>query len=72
MNHVIRCPLCSFGFDLFAAAWCDHVEGESSKVCPHCGRCLCQLPDYREPKLWKQAPLAFRKQGFRRLFVRYL
>jgi len=31
-----------------------------------------RLPEYHEPRLWKQAPAAFRRQGFRRLFVRYL
>jgi len=71
VRHEVRCPLCRFGFDLFAARWCEH-SGESSKVCPSCRSCVCLLPEYREPKLWKQAPLAFRKRGFRRLFVHYL
>jgi hypothetical protein len=71
MAHEVRCPLCASRFDLFAAAWCDHSD-EASKVCPHCGCCLCDLPEYREPGLWKQAPLAFQRRGFRRIFVRYL
>jgi uncharacterized Zn-finger protein len=72
MSHEVRCPFCSARFDLFEAAWCEHADEESSKVCPHCQSCLCRLPDYKEPHLWKQAPLAFRRRGFRRIFVRYL
>jgi predicted amidophosphoribosyltransferase len=72
MSHEVRCPFCSARFDLFEARWCEHAGQESSKVCPECGKCLCRLPDYKEPRLWKQAPLAFRKRGFRRIFVRYL
>jgi hypothetical protein len=72
MRHDVRCPICTVRFDLFEASWCNHAGDESSKVCPHCRNCACSLPEYREPRLWKQAPSAFRKRGFRRLFVGYL
>lgn len=72
MRHVVRCPLCLVLFDLFEAAWCDHSALEPSKLCPACRRCLCEHPEYSQPELWKEAPLAFRRNGFRRLFVRYL
>ncbi len=70
MNHHVRCPTCTEGFDLFAEPWCGHAN--RSKRCPHCGQCACTDPDYLEPRLWKDAPPAFRKRGFQRLFVRYL
>lgn len=70
MSHEVRCPACSYRLDLFAAAWCEHDQ--PSKRCAHCGRCVCDDPEYREPRLWKEAPLAFRKRGLHRLFMRYL
>ena len=70
MRHDVRCPTCAREFDLFESTWCGHRT--PSKRCPHCGECVCGDPDYHEPKLWKEAPLAFRKRGFQRLFVRYL
>jgi len=70
MRHTVRCPTCSAEFDLFESAWCSHRN--PSKRCPGCGECVCADPGYGEPRLWKEAPLAFRKRGFQRLFVRYL
>ena len=72
VSHCVPCPLCQEEFDLFAATWCEHLEGEPSKRCPHCRQCLCDHPAYREPNFWKDAPLAFRQQGFQRLFLFYL
>jgi predicted amidophosphoribosyltransferase len=69
--HVVVCPYCAREFELFGAAWC-RDEGEPSKVCAHCGRCLCRHPPYQEPHFWKDAPLAFQRQGFQRLFLFYL
>ena len=72
--HPVRCTYCSTAFDLFAAAWCEHVEGghEPSKRCPSCGLCLCAHPAYDEPLFWKEAPVAFQARGFRQLFLFYL
>lgn len=70
-THVVVCPYCSGRFDVFGAAWCLHVD-EPSKVCPQCSRCLCEHPAYQEPHFWKDAPVAFQKQGFQRLFLYYL
>jgi hypothetical protein len=72
VSHRVPCPLCRHEFDLFAAPWCSHLQAEPSKVCPHCRRCLCEHPAYLEPNFWKDAPLAFRQQGFQRLFLFYL
>jgi predicted amidophosphoribosyltransferase len=69
--HLVQCPYCAKTFDLFAAAWCGHTT-EPSKLCCHCGQCLCQHPTYRERHYWKEAPLGFRRQGFRRLFLLYI
>ena len=70
-THLITCPYCAKRFDLFTACWCEHTE-DTSKTCPHCRRCLCQHPAYQEPHFWKEAPLAFKRQGFERLFLFYL
>ena len=70
-QHVVACRSCHCEFDLFAADWCEHGS-EPSKVCPACRTCFCGLPSYREPALWKAAPLIFRQQGFERIFVEYL
>lgn len=70
--HPVPCPYCACAFDLFAAAWCEHWEIHASKVCPHCARCACAHPAYLEPHFWKDAPGAFVKQGFSRLFLFYL
>jgi len=70
--HIVRCPYCAAEFDLFAARWCAHQGGDASKVCPHCTRCLCEHPAYEEPHFWKEAPEAFRRRGFQRLFLFYL
>ncbi len=70
--HPICCPYCDGGFDLFAASWCAHRKAQASKICPQCARCLCEHPAYTEPHFWKDAPMAFQKQGFRRLFLFYL
>jgi hypothetical protein len=71
LKHVIECRTCRRDFDLFAAMWCRHAS-RPSKVCPECGSCFCGLPAYAHPSMWKQAPPAFRKQGFDRIFVEYL
>ncbi len=71
-SHCVPCPLCQQEFDLFAATWCAHPQGEPSKICPSCRECLCEHPAYLEPNFWKDAPLAFRQQGFQRLFLFYL
>lgn len=70
-HHPVVCAYCATTFDLFAASWCLDAE-EPSKLCPHCQRCMCQHPAYREPHFWKQAPLGFQRQGFERLFLYYL
>ncbi|MGH7896372.1 MAG: hypothetical protein ACREQQ_00345 [Candidatus Binatia bacterium] len=66
----MSCPLCRSGFDLFRSRWCHHENG--SKVCPHCGRCPCALPEYDDPACWGEPPLAFRQNGFKRLFLFYI
>ena len=81
-RHEVCCPYCAGRFDLFAAPWCAHQNAEASnaetshteasKVCPRCGHCLCEHPAYTEPHFWKEAPVAFQQQGFRRLFLFYL
>ena len=70
LHPVVR-TYCANAFDLFAASWCLDAE-EPSKVCPHCHRCMCQHPAYRESHFWQQAPLGFQRQGFQRLFLYYL
>ena len=70
--HLVCCPYCRTRFDLFAAAWCEHQGVELSKLCPSCRRCVCEHPAYAEPLFWKDAPTAFQKRGFRRLFMFYL
>jgi hypothetical protein len=71
-THVVHCPHCQTEFELFAAMWCEHVEREPSKRCPACRRCLCDHPAYIEPHFWKDAPMAFRAEGFRQLFLLYV
>ena len=70
--HVVCCPYCGRRFDVLAAAWCGHQEGELSKICPSCWRCVCEHPAYAEPHFWKEAPAGFQRRGFRRLFLFYL
>lgn len=70
--RLVVCPYCEETFDLFAASWCVHAEESPSKICPHCERCLCRHPAYRNPQFWKDAPLGFRRNGFRRLFLLYV
>jgi hypothetical protein len=72
LSHEVRCPHCRELFDLFSAVWCGASDNEPSKMCPHCDRCACELPAYGEPHFWKDAPTAFQKRGFRRLFLYYL
>ena len=72
VSHFVPCPYCGGHFDQFAAAWCEHPVAEASKICPSCAHCLCQHPAYTEPHFWKDAPLAFQRQGFQRLFLFYL
>jgi hypothetical protein len=71
-THAIRCPRCGTEFDLFAAAWCEHIGIEPSKICPWCRLCVCDHPAYDEPHFWKEAPAGFQKRGFRNLFLLYL
>lgn len=71
-SHLVRCPLCGEAFELLAAAWCGHSQGHPSKLCPHCGECLCRLPDYQRPSLWSDPPAALRSSGFDKLFAYYL
>lgn len=72
VSHEVLCPRCGEQFDLFSAVWCGATVNEPSKVCPQCGQCACDLPAYSEPHFWKDAPMAFQKRGFRRLFLYYL
>lgn len=72
-THPVCCPYCRRTFDLFAAQWCTHLAGgQPSKRCPQCDRCLCEHPAYEEPHFWTEAPPAFRRRGFDRLFAFYL
>ena len=71
-TYVVACPHCGRQFDLFAAVWCEHVDRNPSKLCSHCQRCMCEHPAYDEPHFWKDAPTAFRTEGFDRLFLFYL
>lgn len=71
-SHSVCCPMCGEGFDLLAAAWCGCDRGHPSKICPHCGKCLCSHPDYPRAALWRDAPAAMRTVGFDKLFVYYL
>ena len=59
-----------FIFDLVYRPWCGHAN--PSKVCPACEGCACSLPGYENPLFWKEAPLALRRGGFKRLFLLYL
>lgn len=70
--HRVCCPYCQTPFNLFTAAWCGHQDGQPSKRCPSCQRCLCRHPAYMEPHFWKEAPPAFQRRGFDRLFLFYL
>lgn len=70
--HLLPCPMCHQTFDLFAATWCAHFDRDPSKVCPHCQSCSCEHPAYGEPGFWREAPEAFRDNGFERLFLLYL
>jgi hypothetical protein len=72
-THVIRCVFCHHSFDLFAAGWCEHGDDpHPSKRCPSCDLCLCLHPSYRDGFFWKEAPPAFRHNGFRKLFLLYI
>ena len=70
-THAVRCPSCLREFELLSAPWCAHTE-EPSKICPYCERCACGHVDYRDARLWVEAPVRFQQRGFRRLFARYL
>jgi len=70
-GHAIGCIYCRSVFDLFLAPWCEHSLPHPSKVCPKCERCLCAHPMYGQLDLWKEAPAAFRRHGFLKLFVLY-
>lgn len=70
-THRVQCLSCLREFELLSAAWCAHTE-EPSKICPYCERCVCDHADYRDPRLWVEAPVRFRQRGFRRLFAHYL
>jgi hypothetical protein len=72
-EHLIRCVYCHGAFDLFAARWCAHDGGpHPSKICLACERCLCLHPSYKDDFFWKDAPPAFRRNGFRKLFLIYI
>lgn len=72
VRHSMPCPMCHRQFDLFAAPWCGHPNGEPSKLCPHCDACSCLHPAYGDPNFWRDAPPSFRANGFERLFLLYL
>jgi predicted amidophosphoribosyltransferase len=71
-SHPVRCPLCGEEFELLSAPWCGCSRGHPSKICPHCGDCLCSQPDYQQPALWSDPPAALRSSGFDKLFLYYL
>ena len=70
--HPVHCPICHEPFDLFASAWCGHATPEATKLCPSCGKCVCEEPGYSNPTFWTDAPGAFQKIGFSRLFLLYI
>jgi hypothetical protein len=75
VQHVVRCAYCGGSFDLLSAGWCEHQGGHAahaSKVCPWCQMCACLHPLYDDPNSWAEAPLAFQKHGFRKLFLLYI
>ena len=71
-EHLVACRFCGRRFELFAAPWCRHGQERSAKECPFCRQCSCGDPRFSDPRLWVTAPLAFRRHGFRRLFIDYL
>ena len=71
-EHFVFCPYCQHEFDLFSVTWCQHRESPPSKICPHCGQCLCLHQAYGDSQLWKEATAAFKRQGFQKIFLLYL
>jgi hypothetical protein len=71
-SHLVCCPMCGKDFDLLAAPWCGCDRGHPSKLCPSCGKCVCDHPDYARATLWRDPPPALRTVGFDKLFVYYL
>jgi len=70
-RYVVGCIYCPETFDLMRAVWCGHAADLPSKICPRCGRCLCDHPMYRWSHLWHEAPARLRRHGFKMLFVLY-
>ena len=70
--HWVRCPKCADRFDLFRVSWCRCRSRHRTKLCPHCGDCLCFEPEYHEPQSWVDPPEVFRRHGFESLLVYYI
>lgn len=66
-QHIVECWKCRKDFDLLAAKWCKHKE--PTKICPHCGECVCEHPEIKNPKRWRKAPRWMKeKYGIYELF----
>ncbi len=57
-GHIVICPYCALQFSVFASAWCAHAQ-EPSKICPRCGRCMCQHDVCQAQTFWKHVFLRY-------------
>lgn len=67
IHDFVDCWNCDEEFDLVQADWCDG-HNMITKICPHCGACLCTNPETEDDTNWSDAPEELVEEGFRSLF----
>jgi len=72
-KDIVECWKCKGEFDLVQAEWCNCGFNKGrlilfrSKICPHCGRCLCGVPTLADRDL-TEAPNSMKNHGFNWLY----
>jgi len=60
-TYELACPRCAEPFDAASAAECGCATSVRTPVCPHCRRCLCDLPFETQVGFWAAAPDGMRR-----------
>lgn len=67
-SFIIACLNCGCEYDCLKAEWCECITSRPSLVCPHCGKCFCEVGTEEMNAFWSKAP---RELWRRRLDKRY-
>jgi CheY-like chemotaxis protein len=64
--YIRLCPACGRPYDAAGASWCECITDHPTLVCPHCGKCFCNLDKEAIRAFWNDAPPSLWKRRLER------